>query len=301
MVETAMVLLQLGRIDEAKAALDAAKAAGVSPGEVVDLDRLLVKALNGPSWRKTYEHESRHYHVYSNIDVDSCREAARVLEDAHQGYRLHLERARPPGFKYRVYLFSGEAGYLDYIHDLQGSRPHSTLGVYIPLLKQLLIWNHPDRNVMMTTVRHEGFHQYLDSLVDDAPVWFNEGMAEYYEIVGRDGGKWVEGAIHEDHLRLLAAPSSQPMPVARLIAAPTAEFYDRAPLTYAQAWALVHFLRHGPREYRAVFDRLFDALLAGDSAQEAVDAAVRGVDMQALQADFDAYVDTLAAEHLGGA
>ena len=30
-------------------------------------------------------------------------------------------------------------------------------------------------------MRHEGYHQYLDRVMPDPPVWFNEGLAVYHE------------------------------------------------------------------------------------------------------------------------
>ena len=57
------------------------------------------------------------------------------------------------------------------------------MGLYSPALKQLLIWNQPNRKKMLETVRHEGFHQYLDGVMSDPPPWLNEGLAMYYEAL----------------------------------------------------------------------------------------------------------------------
>ena len=48
-------------------------------------------------------------------------------------------------------------------------------------VKQLLIWNVPERESMLSTIRHEGFHQSLDRISGEAPDWLHEGMAESIE------------------------------------------------------------------------------------------------------------------------
>jgi hypothetical protein len=42
---------------------------------------------------------------------------------------------------------------------------------------------------MLRTVRHEGFHQYLDRMLPETPVWLNEGTAEYFETAVLAGGR----------------------------------------------------------------------------------------------------------------
>ena len=291
-VELAQVLLLDGRPDEAKDSLDLALSLGVSPGEVAEVNRLLVKALNGPRWEKVYEHESRHYHVYSDVDVDICREASRVLETAYLGYTHHLQRARDPDRKFRVYLFSGERGYLTYLKNVLGTQPESTAGVYIPILKQLLIWNLPDRENMMRTVRHEGFHQYLDSLASDVPVWFNEGMAEYYEIAGRERGQWTEGAVHPEHLRYFDSSSAKVYELADFMKLPRETFYRDMTGNYAQAWAIIHFLRSTTRRNEAIFKKMLQGLVDGKPGELAIADACKGVDLGKLHQDF--------LEHLRG-
>ena len=80
--------------------------------------------------------------------------------------------------------------------------PH-TKGLYSPSLKQLLVRNLSDQQDMLETVRHEGFHQYLDRFLDNPPVWFNEGMAEYYEL-GEERGRTLRlGQVDMNHVATL--------------------------------------------------------------------------------------------------
>ena len=237
-----------GDPQRAKELLDRARSAGAQGATIDRLERTLVKALHGPQWPKTHEYESAHYVVRSDIDRDVCVDAARILEEGYRAYGLRLLRLPNDGRKFPVYLFSGESGYQHYVADVFESRAENTAGMYHQRLRQLLIWNLPDRDQMMQTVRHEGFHQYLDRALDDVPRWFNEGLAEYYEISGMFAAKWEEGQVHPLHELVLHRPGTHLVPLDEFLAFGPAQFYSNAPLHYAQAWAFVHYLRHGRKD-----------------------------------------------------
>ena len=99
---------------------DEARRRAVSSPRLGKLMCMAECAARGPSWPRSYEHRSAHYHVF---------------------------------------LFSGEAGCRRYLGELVGDLPPRFTGLYQPLLRQLVIWNLPTRDQMMRTIRHEGFHQ----------------------------------------------------------------------------------------------------------------------------------------------
>ncbi|MFG0317523.1 MAG: DUF1570 domain-containing protein [Planctomycetota bacterium JB042] len=282
-----------GRLNEAHDVVVDAAARGVENEDLETLGRALSLAIRGPRWGKSFEHESRNYHVHSNIDVATCRDAALMLEQAYAAYSNRLRRV--PGLERRrftVYLFAGQAGYEVYVQRvLGGLPPFHTAGVYSPSLKQLFIWNQRDREGMMRTVRHEGFHQYLDRIADDAPRWFNEGLAEYYEIGGVEGSSFKSGQIHEANLAKLRE-EPRLVPARDFLFQDPKTFYGRASLHYAQAWALVHFLRHAPGEKKR-FDALFDLLAEGVSGAAATERAFEDVDWQEFDRRFAEYVASL--------
>jgi hypothetical protein len=162
---------------------------------------------------------------------------------------------------YRVFLFSGREGFDRYLADLVVLRKppmENVAGLYTPLLKQLLIWNLPSRAEMMRTIRHEGFHQYLDRLLPDPPVWFNEGMAVYYEGMERVGGELKIGKPRYEDLELLAR---EPLtPLKDFLAMTPAEFYRGSHHSYAQAWLFVHMLKNGNAKHRELYRTLMTRL-----------------------------------------
>ncbi len=290
--DLARFLLEAGRPAEAKAIVERAAAGSVRTEKLERIEGVLVKAERGPDWSRRFTASSKNYEVFSDIDRDTCVEASKVLEDAYLAYTLHL---RPiEGLdrrKFRVYLFSGKSSYDAYAADVFGAEPGRTAGMYSPALKQLLIWNLPDRDGMMRTVRHEGFHQYLDRLAEDPPVWLNEGLAECYELARVERGEWKTGQLHEGHLRRLREGEKEWIPLQRFFDVDRETFYGkRAPLHYAQGWAFVHFLRHADREKSRRFRILFEALAGGAAQEEAVDRAFAGLDLEKLEEEFRSYV-----------
>ncbi|MFN0244170.1 MAG: DUF1570 domain-containing protein [Planctomycetota bacterium] len=292
--QLAALYLYDDRANEARATLRAAVEAGIPPGDLLEVDRVIARAENGPPWLTSYVHRSAHYEVRSDMGQRVCVLAATELEKFYVKYSAHLRRA-PRGERrlFRVYIFSGQAGYLAYTQDLLGEQPEHTAGLYSPSLKQLLIWNVPTFDELLRTVRHEGFHQFLDRFASDVPRWLDEGLAQYYETSKPVGGGWEDGALaplHVARLRKLALA-----PLATFLAQDDAHFYADAERdrNYAQAWAFVHFLQHSSHENRRLLERLLDLIVTGTRPGDAVARVFDARNVAVLERDFAAYVQTL--------
>jgi hypothetical protein len=200
-----------------------------------------------------------------------------------------LERVPRTGAdRFRVYLFSGEAGYQTWIKDVIGDIPPHTAGIYSPVLKCLLIWNLPSRGDMLQTVRHEGFHQYLDRLMSNPPVWFNEGLAEYFEVATPEQGNPALPERHPVHSEFLETATL--LPLSTFLFETQDVFYAHTESRYAQAWALVTYLRHSTPENRQLFTKLWCLLRKNVSANEAVRRTFTPADMTRLDRELAAWV-----------
>ncbi len=289
-----ITLLLAGRIDEARTITeDAARRGKRSPG-LDALGRVTVRAQNGPDWPRSFQYKSTNYHVVSDIDSETARQAALLLEEGLTEYRVNVHALKPEQKRlYKVYLFSGEAGFQRYVADsslLEKKGAENAAGLYSGILKQLLIWNLPNRDEMMRTVRHEGFHQYLDRLLPDPPVWFNEGLATYYEAMQRVGG---DLKIDRPRPDVLGDLKDKPLvPLAAFLHISPRKFYATAPHSYAQAWLIVHMLRHGTPKHRDRY-RTFLARLEKSSGAEAMQEVFDEASLPALDADLRAHYETL--------
>lgn len=275
-----------GRLEEAHQQVRLAFDNGVRDEDLSDFDRYLTIAAKGPNWNKTYEHSSRNYHVVSDINVETCREASQLLESAYATYSTRLKPVSGlQRRKFKVFLFSGQAGYESHVQRvLGGLRPFHTAGVYSGNLKQLFIWNQRDRDAMLTTVRHEGFHQYFDRVASATPTWLNEGMAEYYEA--GDAGK---GSLHAYNLETLRE-AQHLVPLKDFVFMDHEAFYKGSSFHYAEAWAFVHFLRHHQREGGRRFQELFDLLTRNVPSETALKRVFAETEWQELDQSFAQYV-----------
>lgn len=291
-------LLDSNQIPRASEVVQAASAANPAIRSAMDsLRKRLAMAEKGPAFAKTFEYVSDHYVVRSDISKEICYEAGQLLEKAYTSYSVHLRKVEGlERSRFRVFIFSGEASYHRYTDEAFGGRMESSAGVYSPLVKQLLIWNLPDAADRLRTTAHEGFHQYLDAVTRTAPVWFNEGLAEYYELAETKDGKFQTGQINRDHLALLKELG--PSPLLDFVRTDNDAFRAEGQVSrnYAQGWAFIHFLRHSTRENQAIFDALFGSLCEGASSGMALRQAFEGASFADLDAAFLAHLESLRAK-----
>jgi tetratricopeptide (TPR) repeat protein len=143
-------------------------------------------------------------------------------------------------------------------------------------------------------IYHELVHLMVNNTVRGVPVWFNEGLAEYYrtlEVEG-DGKQVLVGRIHSPHVLLLR---EQFIPVDQLVAvdhrSPLYNEGAKSSIFYAESWALVHYLLLGEKQKdtpKAAF--LLDALVNGTPFPEACQR-VLGISSAQLQKELRAYVE----------
>jgi tetratricopeptide (TPR) repeat protein len=118
------------------------------------------------------------------------------------------------------------------------------------------------------------FHEYLHAFVrhnlEHAPLWLNEGLAEFYSTFSLEGRRAIIGRTVPGHVARLH--NGEPLRLARLLAldAGSPEYKEdrRQPVFYAQAWALVHYLLTGGEELRSSLGVYLDALPASNDPVE---------------------------------
>ncbi|MCP5069279.1 MAG: DUF1570 domain-containing protein [bacterium] len=261
------VLLRQGRLPAVQAVMKTAREHGVKSDAMDQFAKVVLKAEKGPDWARSAEYKTASYHVMTDMNKEIARESGQMLERMFQLYQSSFDFVKRDTTRhFKVYLFRGRSGFLWYMGDLStlwGGGGEQAAGVYSPMLKQLLIWNQPSKDDMFSTVRHEGFHQYLDRVMPNAPRWLDEGLAVYYENTANDGGRLKTGQIPKEYIRLLE--EEEPLPLKRFFALTAAEFYERGHPSYAQAWSLVHLLLEGDTKYRKLFKALVRALDKGST------------------------------------
>jgi hypothetical protein len=286
------LLLLSNRPAEARTLLVAAEALCPPSRELEHSASWVRKVSEGPDFERSFEWETERYRVVSNLDRTTCVLAARELEHALAKYAEFFSESAPPD-RFTVYVFSNRETFLDYIEDLRVSIPTGNLqGLYMPVLKQLLVCNQAALEDTRDVLRHEGFHQFLDQHFRYRvfpPLWFNEGLAEYFRISFVTKRDYVAGALDARHVAGLGAPEGLE-PLGTFLALSPRAFLSQGVLAYARSWAFVHFLLHSGPQNEARFRALVSLLRAGESNERA---------LEVVFAKELADVDRAFARHVG--
>ncbi|MCF7980343.1 MAG: DUF1570 domain-containing protein [Pseudomonadales bacterium] len=117
-------------------------------------------------------------------------------------------------------------------------------GFYTSNKNEAVVFQAPNEQRMLAVVRHEATHVIIAGLYGYSPVWFNEGLAEYFEHMEITGQlRLIEPvAYHLTHLRRLLK-GGQLMSLRDYVQLKPDQWYGgHLEDHYAQAWALVYFL-----------------------------------------------------------
>ncbi len=172
--------------------------------------------------------------VYSNVDIPRRH---RLINDlvALRGdlaEKLRLPMSEEP---IHVYLFDSKRRYREFMekhYPLFSDRRaffvqrDTTLTVYA-------FWG--DR--VAEDLRHEVAHGYLHSVIQNLPLWLDEGLAEYFEV---PRGSQGVNLAHVDYLMRKYRRDEWTPDIRRLERLVKAESMTQ--LDYAEAWLWVHFL-----------------------------------------------------------
>ena len=188
-------------------------------------------------------------------------------------------------------MFADRDDYLAYAGTPFETGTTGTVGIYDAVVRQLLIWNQIDEERTKSTIRHEGFHQYLDSWLEDPPVWLNEGLAEYVEASFVTKRDFVPGTLQHEHVARLAGGRALE-PLSDFLHLPQKEFMRRGLDAYAQAWAFVHFLLHAPGQ-RLRFNETLALLESGATSEDVLRRLFDPASVERLERDFRIWVRTL--------
>jgi len=105
-----------------------------------------------------------------------------------------------------------------------------------------------DRGRTPSVAQHEYVHSLLDVAYPEAPLWLNEGLAEYFSTFTVDGGRARAGAPLSAHVDWLDAHDLLPLSQLFAVTQVSPDYHegDRRGTFYAESWALVHVLLSGP-------------------------------------------------------
>lgn len=194
-----------------------------------------------------------------------------------------------------VVVFKSDSSYKPFKPLYQGKTKDDTAGYF---------QQGEDVNyITLTTEKREEspygviFHEYTHLLVgnnmSDPPVWFNEGLAEYYSTFDVSDGnkKIVLGRPISNHVYLLRERFIPLVDLLRVTHdSPAYNERDKTSIFYAESWALVHYLLQGDKGQRVMQLAKFSALLsAGKTLDESFQQAFQ-MDYKTMENELRKYV-----------
>jgi tetratricopeptide (TPR) repeat protein len=140
------------------------------------------------------------------------------------------------------------------------------------------------------------FHEYTHLLVEntfaDVPLWFNEGLAEYYSMFSiTDDQKVRLGIPIDHHVHLLRANKMLPLRTLFEVdhKSPHYNESDKKGIFYAQSWALMHYLIIGKTGKIEQLGKFMELLAAKTPLEQAFEQAFE-TPMEVMEKELRDYV-----------
>jgi hypothetical protein len=251
--------------------------------------------VDGPDWEQKFEKETEHYIVRTDVSQEFANDMARQAELIHKLYASR-ELFKDPipstwSKKFPIIIFKDSAEY----HETTGM-PQGVLGHYAPWLRQLFLFKRDDADATLRVLYHEGFHQFIHPHLADAPIWFDEGMAEYFGACQRvktpNGGDAMKVRTQDGRLRNAQTVLREMLDKKQVLAwrgfmnMPRGAFMEpkEAPYNYAISWAIVYFCcQYENGQYVDILINYYKALRSGATPEAATEAALHGYDTLTLE------------------
>lgn len=266
------------------------------------------------------------FHLYTDVNAGGQRdrktgklaawsEIAATLDLTRQAYGKVFGKVRGgDDVVHRVYVFADRQKFDAFAKQTGGATSEKASGYYDPDFKVIVAFEagQGERLGCLTadtwdTLLHEAIHQFIDHHLMGAPLWFHEGVAEYFgpsRITVSRRRKTLEIRVNprladmdymlrpQNYQDPQGAPKPRPLQV--LLLDPSS--WQGTPGDYAQAWSVVYYLTHGIRGGQKRLATLFKELQAGRPPRAALEKAWKGTKWAAFEAGWKTFITHLADE-----
>ncbi|HJU91850.1 MAG TPA: tetratricopeptide repeat protein [Pyrinomonadaceae bacterium] len=242
------------------------------------------------TWRSV---RTNNLFVIGNADAEKLRQVATWLEFFHGAFGRMVSRSViDSSVPTTVILFRDEASFQTFKPLYQG-RPANVAGYFQPGddVNYIAISLDLSDGNPFSTAFHEYVHAHVNENIPGAPLWLNEGLAEFYGSLQFSSGEAVLGTPLMHYIRYLRQEGLLPLTTLFSIST-SSEHYNESEKTgvfYGQSWALVHYLMLGGHGRQDQFKRFLSLIARGDSSAKAIED-VYGVTLPALEQELSAYI-----------
>ena len=157
----------------------------------------------------------------------------------------------------------------------------------------ITLTTEPSQNPF-SVIYHEYVHQLVNNTSGNVPVWFNEGLAEYYSTFDIEEDRKVHlGDLISYHLMTLREGKLYPLRSLFAVDHYSPEYNEgtKRGMFYAESWALVHYLILGNNGQRLPqLGKFLELLSASVSIDEAFKQAFQ-TDVEVLEKELKKYIE----------
>jgi len=199
----------------------------------------------------------------------------------------------------RVYIFGDRRSFTPYCEAAMG-RSERLSGVF---------FSHRDGNHVLIdgseqgvdhVVYHELTHYFLRNTVPaDVPLWFNEGIAEFYSTFASHNDAVDVGLPVQEHIAWLRTQPLIPLKELFAIDHDSKEYHEgnRQGVFYAESWALVHYLMIGSPERREQLGTYVGLIASGRTIDDAFRTAFHGT-YDDLERELRKYIHAFSMSYI---
>ncbi len=262
---------------------------------------VLVCALSVEGRETWHEVRSPNFVVVSNASADRANDVAARMEQ----FRFALSTLLPSSsfvseVPTQVYAFRDFDSFESFLPQTQdGVTPAAGYFRGGPYKNVIALDLSATRAVYERIIFHEYVHLVLSLSRHDFPLWFEEGMAEFYASATLQDDIAELGMVEQRHRRVLAEYAHLPMTEVLTAVEEwplTAEPHESA-LFYAQSWSFVHYLVAGSgSEGHRLLANYVGRLSRGDDRLEAFHQAF-GKTPEAMAQELSTYVEAGSFPH----
>jgi len=232
---------------------------------------------------------TKNFLMVGNDSEKEIREVALKLEQFREVFtRLFPNMVFSTPVPTTVVVFKSQSSYAPF-------KPHANTAGYFQAgrdVNYITLTTELNSSDPFDVIFHEYTHLLVNNTFKDAPLWFNEGLAEYYSTFKiTDDRKIALGTAIGKHVYLLR--ESKMLPLRTLF-----EVDHRSPhyneskkqgIFYAQSWALMHYLLIGKTGFVAPLSKFLELQNAGVPIDQAFQQAF-GMPFETMEKDLRNYV-----------
>ncbi|MDY7092373.1 MAG: tetratricopeptide repeat protein [Acidobacteriota bacterium] len=236
--------------------------------------------------------DSPHFTLFSATDAGTARRVGQDLETlrAALSFWLDGEEVHSP-VPTTIYVFADDRSFLPYKQGVRGEA-QGVAGYFIshPLGNYVALDGSP-RADPSRILYHEYLHYFIANNLPGVPLWFNEGLAEFYSTFEARGDRVELGRPLEHHLRWMQRHPNLSLADLFAVGVESDEYNEssRRGGFYAQSWALVHYLMVGDGERSEQLIRFLEQVVAGVEVDDAFHQAF-DTDYRTLERELEAYL-----------